>query len=104
MLNLFNNIPKDLPEEIFETIAQSDSVKIERIISKGHITPTDTWYDQNQAEWVMLIQGAAKIVFDNKPPANLQKGDAILIPAHQKHQVAWTEPDKITIWLAVHFT
>ena len=42
-MNLFGNIPAELPEEVFEDIVNTPSVRIERIISKGHTTPTDEW-------------------------------------------------------------
>lgn len=35
MPNLFSEIPKDIPEEIFEDIVSTSNVRIERIVSKG---------------------------------------------------------------------
>ena len=40
--NLFSRIPVDpvdLPNELFDTLAKSASVKVERIVSRGHTTP-----------------------------------------------------------------
>jgi hypothetical protein len=34
----------------------------------------------------------------------LGPGDWLLIPAHQKHRVAWTDPEAETVWLAVHYS
>jgi cupin 2 domain-containing protein len=45
--NIFTNIPADLPEELFECIVNRENVHIERIVSKGNITPTGQWYDQD---------------------------------------------------------
>ncbi len=59
--NLFANLPKDLPEEIFETILESDQLRIERIVSLGQSSPEGLWYDQDQNEWVILLKGAAKL-------------------------------------------
>ncbi|HHB79994.1 MAG TPA: cupin domain-containing protein [Saprospiraceae bacterium] len=105
MNNIYQKIPSEIPDEIFDTLLQTDQIRIERIVSKGHTTPTDQWYDQDTDEWVLVIRGAAQLEFDqNKPPETLQKGDFMLIPAHQKHRVVWTLPDTPTIWLAIHFS
>ena len=54
--NLFNQIPTDLSEEVFETLAQSSEVKIERIISNGQASPKSGWYDQEKDEWVIVLK------------------------------------------------
>ena len=103
MSNIFDSIPADLSSEVFEDLVSSDKVKIERIISKGHSSPDFGWYDQEQSEWVIVIAGSAIIDFDGKPSITLKAGDYLNIPAHQKHKVAWTDPDVETVWLAVHY-
>lgn len=100
--NIFELLPTDLSAEVFETIFQKSGLKIERIISEGHVTPTDDWYDQNQDEWVMVLQGSAKLLYEDGREIVLNRGDYLTIPAHQKHQVSWTDPEQKTIWLAVH--
>jgi len=101
--NIFKNIPEQLPEELIECIFRRDNIRIERIISKGHITPAGQWYDQDGDEWVMLIQGEAVILYEkNRQSFHLNAGDYLLIPAHTRHRVEWTPPDLLTIWLAVH--
>ena len=52
MKNLFPNIPKDLHHELFKTLAKTDAVDIQRIVSRGHTTPGEDWYDQNTNEFV----------------------------------------------------
>ena len=37
--NLLENIPAGIPQELFTTILQADSVRIERIVSHGHASP-----------------------------------------------------------------
>ncbi|MCJ8348877.1 cupin domain-containing protein [Moritella sp.] len=103
MNNIFDSIPSDLSSEIFDDLVSSDTVKIERIISKGQTSPDFGWYDQAQSEWVIVIAGSAIIDFDDKPSITLKAGDYLNIPAHQKHKVAWTDPDVETVWLAVHY-
>lgn len=102
--NLFKNIPKQLPEELVEVLCQSRHVRIERIVSKGHTTAEGYWYDQAWDEWVILLSGRATIVYEQEPqPVCLYPGDYILIPAHVRHRVNWTQEDVETVWLAVHF-
>ena len=102
MNNIFQNLPKDLSSEVFEILASSPTVKIERIISKGHTSPAAGWYDQPQNEWVIVLKGEAILTFDRHPPVRLIPGSYFNIPAHQKHRVHWTDPTTETIWLAVH--
>ena len=59
MNNLFTNIPSDLPDEVVETLLKTKSLRIERIVSHGHASADDSWYDQHQHEWVLLLQGVA---------------------------------------------
>lgn len=102
--NIFSNIPKNLQEEVFETISESSSIKIERIISKGQTTPKGKWYDQEQHEFVILLKGEATLEFTNREDIQLLPGDYVNIKAHQKHRVKWTIPNQETIWLAVFYT
>jgi cupin 2 domain-containing protein len=101
--NIFNNIPDIIPQELFESLEDSNNLKIERIISQGHCTPTGQWYDQDWNEWVLLVQGEATISYQDGLTVSLQAGDYLMIPAHTRHRVAWTQPDQTTIWLAIHF-
>ncbi|MCO7226856.1 cupin domain-containing protein [Pleionea sp. CnH1-48] len=101
--NLFENIPDSLPEEYFEHLVHSESLTIERIVSRGHVTPEGDWYDQERHEWVLVLQGAAMLTFEDGRQVQLGRGDFLNIPAHQKHRVSWTDPDCETLWLAVHY-
>jgi cupin 2 domain-containing protein len=102
--NFFSDMPHAIDDEVFDTILSSDRCDIERIISKGHKSPSDYWYDQERNEWVMILKGAAKLRFHNDNKIiEMMPGDYLLIPAHCKHRVEWTDPDVETIWLAVHY-
>jgi cupin 2 domain-containing protein len=100
--NLFANLPKDLPEEFFETILESQNLRIERIVSLGQSSPEGFWYDQNENEWVILLKGAARLTVGDKT-IDLAPGDFINLLAHTKHRVEWTKPDEPTVWLAVFY-
>lgn len=101
--NIFESIPLDLSDEIFEELLQSKDVKVERIISKGHRSPESGWYDQSQDEWVIILKGKAIIFFESGEEIILEVGNYINIPAHSKHKVSWTDPETETIWLAIHY-
>lgn len=101
--NIYKQIPDDLGEESYELLAQSNNVKIERIISMGHTSPDTGWYDQEQHEWVLVLKGNARISFENETAVNLEQGDYINIPAHKRHKVVSTSPVTETIWLAVFY-
>lgn len=101
--NILGAIPSDLSAEVFEDIIKSPNIRIERIISKGQFTPADSWYDQDEHEWVMVLEGKAILEFENNHSLTLNKGDYINIPAHCKHKVSWTDPDQITLWLAIFY-
>ncbi|MCK5002275.1 MAG: cupin domain-containing protein [Gammaproteobacteria bacterium] len=103
MNNIFDAIPKNLEAEVFEHLVDADNVTIERIISKGHTSPKPGWYDQDKNEWLIVLQGAAILAFEEEPSIKLKAGDFINIAAHKKHKVEWTESDIETIWLAVHY-
>ena len=100
--NIFSNIPESIPEEIFDILAESEYCKIERIISKGQKTPEGKWYDQDKNEFVIIIKGYAKLSFKDKI-IKMEEGDWINIPAHTKHRVEKTNPEKETIWLAIYY-
>ncbi|MFQ5543441.1 MAG: cupin domain-containing protein [Nitrospiria bacterium] len=101
--NIFDSIPEHLDEEICEVIIQSDHVKIERIISKGHQSPESGWYDQERNEWVIVLKGEAVISFEDGKEVNLNVGSYLNIRAHKKHKVRWTNPKTETIWLALYY-
>ena len=101
--NIFKQIPQELQEELFEILVSNDTMKIERIVSYGHVTDEGKWYNQDYNEWVILLKGNARLSFENEDDIDLSIGDFLNIPAHKKHRVSWTEPGVQTIWLAIHY-
>ena len=52
----------------------------------------------------MLLSGSARLRFeDEATDRDLQPGDYLLIDPHRRHRVEWTDPNKPTVWLAIHF-
>ena len=101
--NMFADIPSSVPAEIFQTLQSGGGVRIERILSQGQASPDWFWYDQPHDEWVLVLQGAARLTLEGQLPIEMRAGSFLNIPAHQKHRVDWTDPGQVTVWLAVHF-
>lgn len=102
--NLFDRLPGDLAEESFAELVAGQGFRLERIVSQGQATPAGQWFDQDSAEWVMLLAGSAALLFEGEPaPRVMRSGDYVLIPAHCRHRVEWTLPAENTVWLALHF-
>lgn len=102
MHNILEDLPQRLPKEVVQTIIQADDVRIERIISHGHASAAEFWYDQPQHEWVIVLKGAARLQFEDGM-VEMKLGDFINIPAFKKHRVDWTTPDEPTVWLGVRY-
>ena len=100
--NLFTGLPANLPDELLTTLLKAANIRIERIVSHGHVSPDGFWYDQDEHEWVIVLQGAARLRFEDSV-VELKPGDFVNIPAHKKHRVEWTTTDEPTIWLAVFY-
>ncbi len=103
MSNLFANLADSLPEELVTILAQTQHVRIERIVSTGHASPDGFWYEQGEHEWVVLLKGEAKLAFEDGESLPMQPGDHVLIPAFRRHRVEWTAPNEPTVWLAVFY-
>ena len=100
--NLFTDLPANLPDEILTTLLKAANIRIERIVSHGHVSPEGFWYDQDEHEWVIVLKGAARIQFEDNT-LEMKPGDCVNIPGHKKHRVEWTTPEEATIWLAVFY-
>lgn len=107
--NLFEAIPAELPDELVEVLAEgAGEVRIVRLVSQGHVFPDGFWYDQAESEWVVLLQGAATLSFEDVVTGevrlvSMKPGDWIEIAPHVRHRVESTDPDASTVWLAVHW-
>jgi cupin 2 domain-containing protein len=49
------------------------------------------------------MEGSGTILFENGIEHVLNKGDYLNIPSHTKHKVIRTDPNNMTIWLAVFY-
>ena len=100
--NLLTSEPAAQDAEVTQTIATGKGVRLERIVSFGQASPDGFWYDQAETEWVTILTGRARIrIADQASAITLGPGDTLLLPAHCRHRVEWTEPDQPTVWLAL---
>ncbi|MDZ7578292.1 MAG: cupin domain-containing protein [Candidatus Nanopelagicales bacterium] len=75
--------------------------RLERIVSRGQTTPAGQWYDQEEDEWVAVLAGSARLEVVGQVDLELGPGDAVLLPAHRRHRVSWTDVTQATVWVAL---
>ncbi|MCF8219330.1 MAG: cupin domain-containing protein [Bacteroidales bacterium] len=88
--------------EKFDVLMQENAIKIERIVSAGHVTPENEPYIQDTHEWVILVKGQAEIQMEDQKH-ELREGDYLFIPAKTEHRVTFTSKNPECVWLAMHF-
>lgn len=61
--------------ELFDTLAAgAGSIRVERIVSNGQVTPEGEWYDQDLDEWVVVLEGEARLHYMDGEEVGLKKG------------------------------
>lgn len=102
--NLYRQMPTDLAEEAIDILARGKGMRVERIVSHGHRTPSGFWYDQTDDEWVVLLKGEAVLRFEKGDRVlRMKPGDYVNIGAHERHRVESTAEGTETVWLAVFY-
>jgi len=102
-MNLLRDLPDARAAEVAQLLAGGTGTRIERIVSHGQASPTGSWYDQDEAEFVVVLAGAARLSFADGEVLALGPGDWLDIAPHRRHRVEWTDPDTPTVWLAVFY-
>ena len=98
--NIFDMPELPLSEELTTILAESANVRIEWIISTGQ---TSDWYDQDETEFVALINGSAVIEFENDRSVAMSTGDTLIILPHERHRVSYTTSEPPCVWLCVFY-
>jgi cupin 2 domain-containing protein len=101
--NMFEQIDINLKEEKIEHIVNSSNIRVERIVSFDYKSPDGFWYDQDENEFVVILQGEATLEFEKNILFYLKKGDYVIIEKHKKHRVVNTAKGILTIWLAIFY-
>jgi len=101
-LNILSPLPRPSVDEIVDALVQANGIRLARIVSHGQPSPAGFWCDQEEAEWVLIVAGRARVTIEGEAEdRDLGPGDSLFLPAHCRHRVAWTDPDRTTIWLAL---
>ncbi len=100
--NIFEQIIVDKSEENFFEIFKNEKIKIEKIVSNGQTSPENFWYEQEENEFVLLLEGFAIVEFEDFE-MELKKGDCLNIKVMQKHRVKFTSLNETTVWFAVFY-
>lgn len=102
--NLFADVAASTGKERLTTLLAAPGLRVERIVSLGQASAPGFWYDQDEAEWVVVLEGAARLTIAGElAPRLLRRGDFVHLPAHTRHRVDWTDPAVPTVWLAVYY-
>ena len=99
-MNLFDLPALPMPEELVTVLAEGGNVRIERIVSTGQASG---WFDQDETEFVALLEGSAVIEYLGGKSVSLSKGDTLLIGPHERHRVASTSSEPPCVWLCVFY-
>jgi len=100
MKNIFNLPELPLTEELTSVLAESGKVRIERIVSTGQVSD---WYDQDETEFVALLEGNAIIEYEDGKTITISRGDTLLIKPHERHRVSYTSSEPPCVWLCVFY-
>ena len=63
-MNLFAQLDCDGQEEKTDVLFENLHVRIERIVSSGQVSPEGFWYEQDEDEWVTVLQGEGRIQYE----------------------------------------
>jgi cupin 2 domain-containing protein len=99
-MNIFDLPEPPLRRELTTLLAQKGHVRIERIVSSGHVSG---WYDQAETEFVVLLEGSATIAFEDGRSVTMSKGGTLLIQPHERHRVSHTSMAPPCVWLCVFY-
>ena len=95
--NLFENVVQPPEGERFEALLRHRNLVVERIVSSAFTEGQEEV--QPQDEWVLLVQGEARLKVDGVVTP-LLAGDYLFLPAGTPHTVECVSAG--AIWLAIH--
>ncbi|MGB5919875.1 cupin [Arcobacter sp.] len=101
--NIFDKVNVDKNNEEYITLLREKSVRVERIVSNGQKSEDNFWYEQDENEFILLLEGDAIIEFEENREVKLIKGDFLDIKAREKHRIKYTSISQPTIWLAIFY-
>jgi len=79
--NILSFVPVAGSDEAITMLLKADGVRVERIVSYGHAS--GFWYDQEEAEWVLVLRGRARLAIEGEAQERvLGPGNSLFLPAH----------------------
>ncbi len=100
-----NLLSKPIPERGNEEkylIQSGNDWRLELIKSCEVSSLKDFWYDQEDHEWVVVLQGTARLSFkERKESVELNPGDHLYLAPRRLHRVEHTDAAPGTTWLAL---
>jgi len=101
---LAGNLPA-LGQETSQILLETGGFRLVRLHSCSASSAPGFWYDQAEAEWVCLMQGSARLQFEDEDgERELNRGDSLMIAPHRRHRLVATDGGAGTIWLALFWT
>ena len=92
-------------QETSQILLETDGFRLMRLHSCSACSAPGFWYDQAEAEWVCLMQGSARLQFEDEDgERELNRGDSLMIAPHRRHRLVATDGGDGTIWLALFWT
>ena len=87
--------------ELFDTLAAgAGSIRVERIVSNGQVTPEGELVRSGSGRGgLWCVEGEAPALHGWRG-SGLKKGDSLFLPKRRKHRVVYTSSP--CIWLAIH--
>lgn len=98
-LNIFDDVELPLGAEVIQEFFKHKNIRLEKIVSNQSSSPDDFLYDQEEDEWLIVLQGSATLLVEDKK-VFLKSGDSYFLRKHQKHKVLETSAEGKTVWLA----
>ena len=90
--------------EIKRQLAAGEGWTLMLINSNAFSSPEGEWFDQADSEWILVLRGSARLRLSSPERLlDLNVGDHLVIPPHQRHRLERTDPDPGTLWLALHW-
>lgn len=100
--NLFDLRGMDLSEgECVSELFSGKGFRLERTVSKGHVTPKGQWCREPFDKWLAVIEGEGEIMYEDMSVDLLRRGDHVLIPADTRYRVTMTSHSPECVWLSV---
>ena len=102
--NLLRSACPPAGQESTRVLLELPGLRLELIHSCSVASAEGFWYDQPEHEWVTLLQGSARLQFeDEQQPRDLSRGDSLVIEPRRRHRLVATDPAPGSLWLALYW-